>query len=277
MRVFLSRGSAAFLIGFLVIGFTAGCGEDKATLDQRYAGNWRHTSEKKHTTLRFRKDGAFLGESQVDKPSGKGSEGKEKVNGTWTVTEGAIHITPAEDGTEGGWAKGKTVDFQVLEASPSLLKLAREDGTVQEFRNLESEKQEKKHEKTTTIVMKPMVVNLFQASRRAPPKYLCVELELTMKTDVSGKAEPGLHPRAHEAALLHISTLSYADVNTLAKIGGLSEKLFQILRPYFGGRLKAVAIKNVIVTADYKNAEAFVQQAKKEDTKTEHKPDGNEH
>ncbi len=266
MRGFILRISA-----IISIGLSVGCGDNRASVADQYLGSWRFSRQNSHKILTFRANGTFLGEIRVEGRLAKIIEKKEQVNGAWNVTEEFLHMTPTEDGSVAGWVAGQTVNFEVLEISSTNLKLRGENGVIENYQRVKSQKQEKEAAKLSTLVMKPIVVNLKNTAPGATTKYFCIELELTMEdTDGTMQAPLGIHPRAQEAALLHISTLTYLDVNTMDKIGELNGTLFLLLRPYFGGKLKEVSVKNVLVTADWKNTEEFIKKIAEEGSN--HKP-----
>jgi flagellar basal body-associated protein FliL len=104
-----------------------------------------------------------------------------------------------------------------------------------------------------TIKLEPIIVNLNKGEVLVKDRFLCLYLELIQEPP-SGQSR--VHPRVREALIMHLSSLTYPEVNTYRKLNRLSGELIDLINPYMGGTVKDLVIQNVVVTAD----EAAVQE-----------------
>lgn len=247
----------------LMVGIAA-CGDDSVSVDDRFLGNWRYQRLNKHRIMTFLANGGWRGEVRLEGRLAKIIEKREKVNGTWDVKDNVLHIVPSETSETGGWVAGKPVQFEILEISEDTLKIRSSELGVERYHRIRSQRADKEESKFATIGLAPIVANLMPDRASMVSRYLCVELEFTMDNVDPLDPDVPIHPKVREAALFHLSSLHYSDVNTMEKVQAVTKDLYRLVRPYMGPDLVTVGIKNIVVTARWKSVEAFIDAYEEE-------------
>jgi hypothetical protein len=71
---------------------------------------------------------------------------------------------------------------------------------------------------------------------------------------------PQFHPRARDAAIMYLSSLTYDDVSDFDRIKSQKEKLKDALNPYMEGLIKDVVIDHVIIAVSTAKVEEFITE-----------------
>lgn len=244
----------------------AGCSpqSDSVSVDDRFLGSWKSTRVKTHRIMTFRANGSWVGEIRVEGRLARIIEKKEKVTGTWDFKDGILSVTPAESGETSGWKQGVVTHYTVEEIASDQMLLRSEDRVIQPYYRVRSQQVQEGENKTATISMKPIAVNLSKGKQFTRDRYLCIDLDLVLNEQQKEQQNQPLvihlHPRVMETAIFFFSSLTYSEVSTIEKLNQRRESLTRILNPYLDGKLKELVIKNVVVTTRWENVEEFLKR-----------------
>jgi len=147
----------------------------------------------------------------------------------------------------------------VLELSDHLMVLEGETGRKEEWKKTVRRKGKDDSNALNPIVtMAPYAVNLDRHSSNAQDRYLCLSIHLTLMELMPEQTVPQFHPRARDAAIMYLSSLTYDDVSDFDRIKAQKEKLKDALNPYMEGLIKDVVIDHVIVAVSTAKVEEFI-------------------
>ena len=262
----------ALLVLVVIIAFACG----KKQPEDLIVGPWR--MEGGDTVYTFRKNQGWISlktkEGEAD--AEKGAE-DEKVEGTWAIERPEddrktyVIITPSETVDETPWKKGQPVRFELVDLTLKELVLKRENGDVEKWLKVgkHTEGEQAVVPGLVNLPLDPVVANLRRDRENEPPRYLCMNINLTLKNgegleyvkhvvDPESKKESyHIHPRINDVTLLFLSSLSYNDVKTLDKVRLVLGQFKKALEPYFGGKLLYINLTRVVVTPKVQTAMDF--------------------
>ncbi len=246
LKVILLMGCFALLTG---------CG-GKSTDGDFLLGSWRIEDQSVHHLVTFRANHTWEAEVRTEGQYSKIVKKRGGVNGTWQVDQGRLNMTTLKAAIDIGWQEGLTEVFAILEGNKTILKLQQiHTGKLKTFKRVRSRKKDGQKDVAAAIVMRPIVVNLSKMRAHAKDRFLCVSLALNMN-DPSVPSR--VHPRVRETTLFYLSSLTYMDVNTNAKIDEVKGRLFSLLKPYMGDQFTDIDIRRVVVTTNSKKIESFL-------------------
>jgi len=158
----------------------------------------------------------------------------------------------------------------VLELSDHLMVLEGETGRKEEWKKTVRRKGKDDSNALNPIVtMAPYAVNLDRHSSNAQDRYLCLSIHLKLMELMPEQTVPQFHPRARDAAIMYLSSLTYDDVSDFDRIKAQKEKLKDALNPYMEGLIKDVVIDHVIVAVSTAKVEEFIIEHKAASTQEE--------
>ncbi len=245
------------LLFFFFLGY--GCSKDVSS-DDRFTGSWRMKKGRAHKILQIRANGTWLGEVRKEGRLGKVVTKEEEVSGTWVVADNFLHMTATKTALGDAWKVGETVAFEIIEITELLMIIKKPSGSKESWIRVKSQKVEEGEKLLRAVSMEPIVVNLSRNRPGGKNRYLCIELEFVFTPRGEGVPLPKLHPKVRETAIINLSSLAYSDVNTMDKVGKISDNLLKILNPYAKGQIESIAIKNIAVTSHWNSVEAFLSQ-----------------
>ncbi len=221
-------------------------------------GSWRNEVRRTHHVLTFRANGSWKTESRIEGRFSKVVKRTPAINGKWEMVENRIAMVANEDSPQGKWEKEKRILFEIIELTPEILIL--KDPSEKMVKWLRIKSSQKKKVEIKTVELGPIVVNLRKKKKRSADRYICINLGIALNISEAENEEsiPTFHPRVREAAIFHLSSLTYNDVNKLAKINDVKKDLQYILNPYVVGGIKELLVQKVIVTSSKETVEEFL-------------------
>jgi flagellar basal body-associated protein FliL len=242
-----------FIFFSLVFIYLTGCSNEPSVTDQ-LLGQWRFERHKVHTILSFRTNGTWTAqvrtEGRLQKIVGK----KGNVIGNYNANETQLEMTPTTVPVDIGWQKDQTVLFTITELTGTTLGLRAPTGEEKLFKRVKSQKQGQENTQQT-IKLDPIVVNVSQGEVLRKDRYLCLYIELIQDTPNDSHQ---LHPKVRDALIMHLSSLTYPEVNSYRKLHNMRSELIDLINPYMGCTLTDIAIKNAVVTADQNAVNEFL-------------------
>lgn len=269
----LSR-PVCFALLVLAMMLSVACGKKQP--EDLIVGPWR--MEGGDTVYTFRKNQGWISMKTKDGAADTENEGgEEKVEGLWAIErpEGEkkqyLIITPSDtvDGTP--WIKEQPVRFELMDVTLKELILKRDNGDVEKWLKVgkHTEGEQAVTPGLVNLPLDPVVVTLRKDRENEPLRYLCMNIDLTLKNgeglnyvkhvvDPESKKESyHIHPRIHDVALLFLSSLSYNDVKTLDRVKAVLGQFKKVLEPYFEGKLLYINLTRVVVTPKVQSALDF--------------------
>jgi hypothetical protein len=247
-------------------------------------GPWKETIASYHTIISFRANGSFgtirLVEGQHSKIDDKAE--RVKVDGKWQLLPPEVDgdpllliMTPEVVAGDTPWEVDTPVTYLIERLTSNRMMLRSPTGERLAWDRLKSIKapEEEGGISLVHVTTGPLVVALAKERLNEENRYLCLQLDLTLK-DLDGVAyvederlpsgEPTgiykLHPSIYEAIVLHLSRLRHRDVRSLKRIGEVVADLDRILTPYMGDRLQEVKVVKVVITSTRDGVDAFVAE-----------------
>ena len=257
-KMFLVLGVSAI---FLLICMIAGCAkEKKPDVNELLLGTWSQHRNKTYLVLMIKAQGGWNADVRVEGATSRIIEKRGAANGTWQVVDKQLVITVAESDIEAFWGKNKKlVVFDILELNKDEMHLRYENGSVHVWKRAKIPAKGQEPENLPRMIkMAPLVVNLNKIRSHDKDRYLCLDLELILKSSLPGMAVPVLHPRAREAALLFLSSLIYKDVSTLDGVKQVTKNLEVMLNPYLDNQLDNIKINHVVISSSTDKVQEFL-------------------
>ncbi|RJP82187.1 MAG: hypothetical protein C4522_03690 [Desulfobacteraceae bacterium] len=253
-----------FLCFFVLLcsGWWVGCSKNVSS-DDRFTGSWRMKKGRDHNILICRANGTWQSQIRKEGRLGKVITKQEEFSGTWTVSDGFLSMTATQVIAGDTWKIGETISFEIVEITELTMQLKKPNGTIETWARVKSQKTEGKESLVQALSFKPIVVNLSKEKAGSKDHYLCIELEFVLKTAMpEGTPLPDLHPKAREAIIFYLSSLTYSEVNTMDKVAGIKDNLLQLVNPYSKDQIENISIRNITVTSRWDSVEAFLSQYK---------------
>lgn len=247
------------LVVTFLLASASSCSKDVSS-DDRFTGSWRMKKGKSHKILIFKANGTWQSQVRKEGRLGKVVTKEEEVLGTWVANDNVLQMIATETKLGDAWIVGEPVLYDVMEITELSLKFKKPNGTVEKWVRVKGQKAEEKERLARAVSDKPIIVNLRKVKPGEKDHYLCIELEFVFKPLKEGESLPPLHPKVRESAIFHLSSLSYAEVNTMPKVSKIKDKLLTILNPYARGKIESIGIQNITVTSRWKSVESFLNQ-----------------
>lgn len=255
-----------FLSLFLIISFIfvsscfLGC-EKEPDPDLQLVGPWRHSIRGIHRILTLRANKSWKFEVRIEGRYTKIVKKNEKATGTWSLDEGVLNLFVIKPSAEIGFEQDATVSFELLELTKDKMLLRPESGQEKEWAKVRGQKKETEVDVgEVTVKLGPMVVNLIKEKSLRKDRFLCIDLDFTLKEYESDVFEEHIHPKVRETIIFYLSSLTYKDVDKLQKIDIVKSQLGNMLNPYFHNKISRVLINKFVVTANKDAVENFFAQ-----------------
>ncbi len=263
------------LLSLLLSSGLFSCKEEASDKDF-LVGSWSSSKRGVHKILSLRANGSFQHEIRIEGQFTKIIKKTEKASGDWETSEGILYFTPQNSEDEINWKTGQTISFEIVELMEDTFTLKSATGkTVTWLRPKGATKKGTGNTNEMTAGLGPMVVNLSKKRPRALDRYICVDMALNLKdNDLQGRA-PVIHPKVREAAIFHLSSLSFKDVNKLDKVKAVEGQLRDVLNPYMKGKISRITFNKFVVTAKQEAIEEFLDELA-ESAEDENEQNGNE-
>ena len=245
---------------FMVLVGIAGCGGDKEKKDAELVlGNWVHYSNRTYVLIVIDMKGTWTSSVRIADVTSKIVDSRGTASGTWHLDEGQLIFTVVASDINNVWAKDGTDFYKVLELSDLRMVLEGENGRKEEWKKTVRQKGKDDPGNLNSIVtMAPYAVNLDKHSSNAQDRYLCLSMHLELMELMPEQPVPQFHPRARDAAIMYLSSLTYDNVSDFDRIKVQKEKVKDILNPYMDGLIKEVVIDHVVVAVSAAKVEEFI-------------------
>ncbi len=261
-KVLLNRWAIVCAVMFMVLVGIAGCGGEREKKDtDLILGNWIHYKNRTYILIAIDMKGTWTSSVRIADVTSKLVASKGTARGTWYLDEKQLIFTVEESDIENVWKKNETRFYTVLELSDHLMVLEGETGRKEEWKKTVGRKGKEDSKALNPIVtMAPYAVNLDRHSSNIQDRYLCLSIHLKLMELMPEQTVPQFHPRARDAAIMYLSSLTYDDVSDFDRIKAQKEKLKDALNPYMEGLIKDVVIDHVIVAVSTAKVEEFITE-----------------
>lgn len=261
-KVLLNRWAVVCAVMFMVLIGIAGCGGEREKKDtDLILGNWIHYKNRTYILIAIDMKGTWTSSVRIADVTSKLVVSKGTARGTWHLDEKQLIFTVEESDIENVWEKNDTRFYTVLELSDHLMVLEGETGRKEEWKKTVRRKGKDDSNALNPIVtMAPYAVNLDRHSSNIQDRYLCLSIHLKLMELMPEQTVPQFHPRARDAAIMYLSSLTYDDVSDFDRIKSQKEKLKDALNPYMEGLIKDVVIDHVIIAVSTAKVEEFITE-----------------
>ena len=244
----------------LLLCIVAGCAkEKKPDANELLLGTWSHYRNKAHFILIIKAQGGWNADVRVEGATSKIIEKRGAASGTWQLVDKQLLITVAESDIGALWEKKESVVCDILELNKDVMHLQYDDGRDQIWKRAKSTpKGQEPEDLQRMIKMAPLVVNLNKLRSHDKDRYLCVDLELNLKSPLPDMPVPVLHPRAREAVILFLSSLIYKDVKTLDGVEQVTKNIEVMLNPYLDNQLDNIKVNHVVISSSKDKVQEFL-------------------
>lgn len=244
----------------LLLCIVAGCAkEKKPDKSELLLGTWSQYRNRSYLLLTLKAQGGWDANVRVEGATSRIIERRGTASGTWQLVDKQLLINVAASDIKVLWGDKNQVVCDILELNTDEMHLQYDGGDVQIWKRVKSKvKGQEPEDLEPTIKMAPLVVNLNKIRSHDPDRFLCLDLELNLKSAPAGKAVPVLHPRAREAMLLFLSSLIYEDVKTLDGVKQVTKNLEVMLNPYLDNQLDNIKINHVVISSSRDKVQEFL-------------------
>ncbi len=259
-KVVLNRCAVVCAVMFMVLVGIAGCGGEREKKDTDWVlGNWILYKNRTYILIAINMKGTWTSSVKIADVTSKIVDSKGTARGTWHLDEGQLIFTVEASDIENVWEKNDTRFYKVLELSDHLMVLEGENGRKEEWKKTVHRKGKDGSGAVNPIVtMAPYAVNLDRHSSNTQDRYLCLSMHLELMELMPEQPAPQFHPRARDAAIMYLSSLTYDDVSDFDRIKAQKEKVKDALNPYMEGLIKDVVIDHVVIAVSAAKVEEFI-------------------
>ena len=263
IRVVLNRYAvvcAVIFFFFMVLAGVAGCGGEKEKKDTDLVpGNWVHYRNRTYILISVDMKGTWRSSVRVADVTSKIVDSRGTASGTWHLDEGQLIFAVEASDIDNVWEKNGTYFYKVLELRDHLMVLEGENGRKEEWKKtVHPQGKEGSGAVNSIVTMAPYAVNLNKHSSNAQDRYLCLSMHMELMELMPEQPVPQFHPRARDAAIMYLSSLTYDDVSDFDRIKVQTEKVKDVLNPYMEGLIKDVIIDHVIIAVSAAKVEEFI-------------------
>ena len=259
-EVVLNRCAVVFTVMFMFLVSISGCGGEKEKKDTDLVpGNWIYYRNRTYILIAMDMKGTWTSSVRIADVTSKIVDSRGTAGGTWHLDKGQLILTVEESDIQDVWEKNDTRFYKVLELSKPLMVLEGENGRKEEWKKTVPQQGKEGSEALNSIVsMAPYAVNLNKHSSNVQDRYLCLSMHLELMELMPEQPVPQFHPRARDAAIMYLSSLTYDDVSDFDRIKIQKEKVKEVLNPYMERLIKDVVIDHVIVAGSADKVEEFI-------------------
>lgn len=249
---------AVLVMALVSITGCGGDGKEKQNLDL-VLGNWVYYSNRTYILTSIDMKGTWTSSVKISDATSKIVASRGKANGTWHLDEGQLILNVMASDINDVWEKDGTYFYKVLELSKHLMVLEGEHGRREEWKKTVPKKGKAGQGAVNPIVgMAPYAVNMDKLSSNTQDRYLCLSMHLELKELMPEQPVPKFHPRARDAAIMFLSSLTYDNVSDFDRLKVQKEKIKDVLNPYMEGLIKEVVIDHVVIAASADKVEEFI-------------------
>jgi hypothetical protein len=239
--------------------FFAGCGEEEKTQTDLAVGNWTQLRNRAYILLITNPKGEWNSSVRVADVTSKIVKSKGTAKGVWHVENGQIIFSVTESDIETVWEKNATLFYDIVSITDTEMQFKDENGRVGIWNKTNAQKASAANEEVQIVMpMGPVVVNLNKNRSNDKDRYLCMNLNLILKELMPDQDPPPIHPRAHDAAIIFLSSLVQNDVKDFDALKERGKELVHVINPYLDGMVKEIEIEHVIVANDVQKVEEFI-------------------
>ncbi|NDY72470.1 flagellar basal body-associated protein FliL [Desulfobacter hydrogenophilus] len=243
---------------FMLLVGIAGCGGEKKDTDL-ILGNWVYYSNRTYLLTVIDMKGTWTSSVRIADVTSKIVDSRGTAGGTWDLDEGQLVFTVVASDINDVWEKESTYSYKLLELRDHFMVLEGDNGRKEEWKKTVQLKGKEGPGAVNSIVtMAPYTVNLDKHSSNAKDRYLCLSMHLELMELMPEQPVPQFHPRARDAAIMYLSSLTYENVSDFDRIKVQKEKVKDILNPYMEGLIKEVVIDHVVVAVSAAKVEEFI-------------------
>jgi len=251
--------SILFLIGISFLVTIFGCGGKEKSQNETAVGNWMQMRNRAYILLITNPKGEWNSSVRIADVTSKIVKAKGTAKGTWHIENGQMIFTVAESNVEEIWESTATTFFDIVELNDTTMQLREESGHIVVWKKTKAKKKAEVEVDLAPIVpMGPVAVNLNKNRSNDKDRYLCLNMNLVFKELMPDQEIPLIHPKAHEAAIIFLSSLVFNDVKDFEDLKKQSKKLVDVLNPYMEGFIKEITIEHVIVATEIDKVEEFL-------------------
>ncbi|MEA1969471.1 MAG: flagellar basal body-associated FliL family protein [Thermodesulfobacteriota bacterium] len=248
-------------IAFFPLLFVLGCNEeDKGpSAEELLIGSWHRYWNKAYFVLILRANGGWSSDVRIEGAASKIVAKRGNASGTWRVEESHLVITVLESDIEDAWKKDKTLFCEIVEIDKSLMTLKYPNERIIIWKRSKVKQKAGQVELLPPVInLAPLVVNLNKIRSHDKDRYLCLDLELNLYDLRPDQELPKFHPRAREAAVMFLSSLTYKEVKTFDKVKEAKEKLKDLLNPYLDGLIENIKLNHVVISSTIEKVDEFL-------------------
>nr|WP_319491288.1 flagellar basal body-associated FliL family protein [uncultured Desulfobacter sp.] len=260
-KVVSNRWAYVGAVMFMIFVGISGCGGDdkeKKNMDL-VLGNWVYFSNRTYTLTVIDMKGTWTSSVKVSDVTSKIVASRGKASGTWHLDEGQLIFNVMASDIDTVWEKDGTYFYKVLDLSKQLMVLEGENGRREEWKKTIPEKVKEGQGLVNPIVsMAPYAVNMDKLSSNIQDRYLCLSMHLALKELMPEQPVPKFHPRARDAAIMYLSSLTYDNVSDFDRLKVQKEKVKDVLNPYMEGLIEEVVIDHVVIAVSADKVEEFI-------------------
>lgn len=251
---------AVIFFFFMFLAGIAGCGGEKEKKDtDLIPGNWIYYRNRTYILIAVDIKGTWSSSVKIADVTSKIVDSRGTASGTWHLDGGQLIFSVLASDIDNVWKKNDTCFYKVIELSDHLMILEGEDGRKEEWKKTVLQKGKEGSGAVNPIVtMAPYAVNLDKHSSNAQDRYLCLSMHLELMELMPEQTVPQFHPRARDAAIMYLSSLTYDDVSDFDRIKVQKEKVKDVLNPYIDGLIKEVVIDHVVIALSAAKVEEFI-------------------
>ena len=245
---------------FMVLAGIAGCGGEKEKKDTDLVlGNWVHYRSRTYILIAVDMKGTWRSSIRIADVTSKIVDSRGAASGTWHLDDGQLIFTVVASDVDKVWKKDETYFYKVLELREHLMVLEGENGRKEEWKKtVRPQEKEGTGAVNTIVTMAPYAVNLNKHSSNAQDRYLCLSMHLELMELMPEQPAPQFHPRARDAAIMYLSSLTYDNVSDFDRIKIQKEKIKDVLSPYMEGLIKDVIMDHVVIAVSAAKVEEFI-------------------
>ena len=260
-RVVSNRCAVVCAVMFMVFVGIAGCGGDgkeKQNMDL-VLGNWVYSSNRTYILTVIDMKGTWTSAVKISDVTSKIVASRGKASGTWHLDEGQLIFNVMASDIDNMWEKDGTYFYKVLELGKQLMVLEGENGRREEWKKTIPKKAKAGQGPVNSIVgMAPYAVNMDKLSSNTQDRYLCLSMHLALKELMPEEPVPKFHPRARDAVIMFLASLTYDSVSDFDRLKVQKEKIKDIINPYMEGLIEEVVIDHVVIATSADKVEEFI-------------------
>ncbi|WP_321495551.1 flagellar basal body-associated FliL family protein [uncultured Desulfobacter sp.] len=282
IKMVINRCAVVCAVMFMILAGIAGCGSgEEKTVEKKdtdlIPGNWVYYKNRTYVLIVIDMKGTWKSSVRIADVTSKIVDSRGMASGIWNLDAGQLILTVGESDIEDVWKKDSTIFYKVLELNEHLMVLEGESGRKEEWKKATPQPGKGAIDPVNPIVaMAPYAVNLDKHSSNVQDRYLCLSMHLQLLELMPDQPVPQLHPRARDAAIMYLSSLTYDDVSDFDRIKVQAEKVKDILNPYMEGLIKEVVIDHVVVALSAAKVEEFIIEHTAKPAQKETPADGKE-